>query len=72
MARESDLLVTSLYMPGRDGREISAQIRRVDPSLSILAISRGINKRLMLKTAETSAPRNRWRSLSPPTNSMVW
>ena len=53
MAQDYDLLVTDLYIPGREGLEIIAELRRIDPSLKILAISGGSAKRLMLKTAQT-------------------
>jgi DNA-binding response OmpR family regulator len=53
MAQDCDLLITDLYMPGREGLEIIAELRRVDPYLKILAISGGTDKRLMLKTARS-------------------
>jgi len=53
MAQNWDLLVTDLYMPGRDGLEIISELRRIDPYLKILAISGGSGKQLMLKTAQT-------------------
>jgi CheY-like chemotaxis protein len=53
MAQDCDLLITDLYMPGREGLEIIAQLRQIDPHLKILAISGGLSKHLMLKTAQT-------------------
>jgi DNA-binding response OmpR family regulator len=51
MAQDCDLLVTDLYMPGREGLEIIAELHRIAPCLKILAISGGTAKDLMLKTA---------------------
>jgi CheY-like chemotaxis protein len=53
MAKECDLLVTDLYMPGREGLEIIAELHRIDPYVKILAISGGSAKHLMLKTAHS-------------------
>jgi DNA-binding response OmpR family regulator len=53
MAQDCDLLITNLYMPGREGLEIIAELRRIDPCLKILAISGGTAKDLMLKTAHS-------------------
>ena len=52
IAQHFDLLVTDLYMPGREGLEIIMEIHQIDPSLPILAMSGGADNNLMLRCAK--------------------
>ncbi len=40
-ARSVDLVITDIFMPGKDGLEITAEIRREFPLIKILALSGG-------------------------------
>ena len=51
MAQHFDMLVTDIYMPGREGLEIISEIHRIDPALRIIAMSGGTDYPLMLRAA---------------------